>query len=134
MTRQARQTLQGWGVAGPIILYFAIFSLIPLGMVFYYCFTDWDGLSSTWDIVGFENFKKIFTDMYYLRPLLNTFIISFFIIVTVEIDSVMFGRIIKVSSYLFSFLLTVIFSAIVNGAMYFKLKKINMVESLKSVE
>lgn len=57
-----------------------------------------------------------------------------FIIVTVEIDSVMFGRIIKVSSYLFSFLLTVIFSAIVNGAMYFKLKKINMVESLKSVE
>ena len=61
MTRQARQTLQGWGVAGPIILYFTIFSLIPLGMVFYYCFTDWDGLSSTWDIVGFENFKKIYS-------------------------------------------------------------------------
>lgn len=81
MTRQARQTLQGWAVAGPIILYFAIFTLIPLGMVFYYCFTDWDGLSSTWNIVGFGNFKKIFTDMYYLRPLLNTFIISVFIIV-----------------------------------------------------
>lgn len=81
MTRQARQTLQGWGVAAPIILYFAIFTLIPLGMVFYYCFTDWDGLSRTWEMIGLENFKKIFTDMYYLRPLVNTFIISFFIIV-----------------------------------------------------
>lgn len=57
-----------------------------------------------------------------------------FIIVTVEIESVMFGRNIDPSSFLYGFLLTVAFSCIVNGAMYFKLKKINMVESLKSVE
>lgn len=57
-----------------------------------------------------------------------------FIIVTVEIESVMFGRNIDLSSFLFAFLLTVAFSCIVNGAMYFKLKKIDMVESLKSVE
>ncbi len=57
-----------------------------------------------------------------------------FIIVTVEIDTVMFGRNIDMSSFVYSFLLTVAFSMIVNGAMYFKLKKINMVESLKSVE
>lgn len=81
MKRLQRQTLQGWAVAGPMILYYAIFTLIPLGMVFYYCFTDWNGLSETWNMVGFENFRLIFTDMYYLRPLLNTFLISFFIIV-----------------------------------------------------
>lgn len=57
-----------------------------------------------------------------------------FIIVTVEIESVMFGRNIDLSSFVYSFLLTVLFSLLVNGAMYFKLKKINMVESLKSVE
>ena len=57
-----------------------------------------------------------------------------FIIVTVEIDTVMFGRNIDMSSFVYSFLLTVAFSMIVNGAMYFKLKKINMVDSLKSVE
>ena len=57
-----------------------------------------------------------------------------FIIVTVEIDSVMFGRNVDVSSFLYAFLLTVVFSCFVNGVMYFKLKKINMVESLKSVE
>lgn len=57
-----------------------------------------------------------------------------FIIVTVEVDVCMFGRNINLSSFLFSSLFTVGFSAIVNGVMHFKLKKIDMVESLKSVE
>jgi len=57
-----------------------------------------------------------------------------FVILTVEIDMVMFGRNIDFSSYIYSILLTFLFSAIVNFAMFFKLKKINMVESLKSVE
>lgn len=57
-----------------------------------------------------------------------------FIIVTVEIESVMFARNIDPSSFLYGFILTIIFSCFVNGVMYFKLKKINMVESLKSVE
>jgi putative ABC transport system permease protein len=57
-----------------------------------------------------------------------------FVIITVEIDLVMFGRNIDPSSYLYSILLTFFFSAFVNFVMFFKLKKINMVESLKSVE
>ena len=50
-----------------------------------------------------------------------------FIIVTVEIESVMFGRNIDLSSFIYGFLLTILFSLLVNGVMYFKLKKINMV-------
>ena len=57
-----------------------------------------------------------------------------FVIVTVEIDSVMFGRNIDLSSFVYGFLITMGFSLFVNGVMYFKLKKIDMVESLKSVE
>jgi putative ABC transport system permease protein len=57
-----------------------------------------------------------------------------YVITTVEIDLVMFGRNIDPSSYVYSILLTFLFSAIVNFVMYFKLKKINMVESLKNVE
>jgi len=57
-----------------------------------------------------------------------------FVIQTVEIDLVMFGRDINIISYLYSIFLTFLFSAFVNLAMYFKFKKINMVESLKSVE
>lgn len=57
-----------------------------------------------------------------------------FIIETVEVDSVMFGRIINRTSYIYSMLFTIGFSCFVNWVMYFKLKKIDMVESLKSVE
>ena len=46
----------------------------------------------------------------------------------------MFGRNINLPSYLYSLAFTVAFSFIVNGVMYFKLRKIDMVESLKSVE
>ncbi len=57
-----------------------------------------------------------------------------FIIETVEVDSAMFGRNINPPSFLYSLVLTVAFSLLINGIMYFKLKRINMVESLKSIE
>lgn len=57
-----------------------------------------------------------------------------YVIATVEIDSVMFTRIIENISFVYSALLTFGFSVFVNVVMYFKLKKIDMVESLKSVE
>ena len=57
-----------------------------------------------------------------------------YIIVTVEVDAVMFGRNIRPVSFVYCALLTCVFSAIVNLFMHKKLKKINMVESLKSVE
>lgn len=57
-----------------------------------------------------------------------------FTITTVEVDAAMFGRDIFPMSYLIGALFTIGFSALVNWIMYFKLKKINMVESLKSVE
>ncbi len=57
-----------------------------------------------------------------------------YVIETVEIDLVMFGRNINWNSYIYSLLLTLLFSAFVNIVMFFKLRKINMVESLKSVE
>ena len=57
-----------------------------------------------------------------------------FVITTVEVDAVMFGRVINWQSYLYSALFTVAFSLFVDWVMYFKLKKIDMVESLKSVE
>lgn len=57
-----------------------------------------------------------------------------FIIVTVEVNAAMFGREIHLASYLQSSLWTLAFSLLINWIMHFKLKKIDMVESLKSVE
>ena len=43
----------------------------------------------------------------------------------------MFGLDISVPSYIYSMVLAFIFSMAVNGVMYFQLKKIDMIESLK---
>ena len=57
-----------------------------------------------------------------------------FTIQTVEVDMMMFGRQIGFFSYLLSGVITMIFSVLVNLVMYRNLKKIDMIESLKSVE
>lgn len=57
-----------------------------------------------------------------------------FVVQTAEIDLVMFGRAIHAPSYWFAFGLTLVFSLLVYVAMRPKLKNIDMVESLKSVE
>lgn len=57
-----------------------------------------------------------------------------YILETVEVDVVRFNRATDVWSFVFSGLLTVLFAVLVNLIMHFKLKKIDMVESLKSVE
>ena len=57
-----------------------------------------------------------------------------FIMVTVEMDNMMFGRNIDLISFIISAVLTVAFSVLVNIVMYYKLKKVKMVESLKSVD
>ena len=57
-----------------------------------------------------------------------------FVIRTAEIDMVMFGRSVYLPSYVYSALLTLFFSALVNLVMHRKLKKISMVESMKAPE
>lgn len=57
-----------------------------------------------------------------------------YIIQTVEVSMVMFGREIKLVSYGISYLLTCVFSLCINAMMHWQLKKIDMIESLKSIE
>ena len=61
-------------------------------------------------------------------------LLHLFVITTVEVDNTMFGRNINLESFVAGTLFTILFSCIVNFVMYFKLKKIDMVESLKSIE
>lgn len=57
-----------------------------------------------------------------------------FVIEKIDIDMVAFDHIINPSSYVNSFLITLLFAVMVNLFMCFKLNKINMAESLKSIE
>ena len=56
------------------------------------------------------------------------------LVLTVEIDMVMFGRTAPAYAYLLAAALTALFSVIVNVAAHFRLKKVDMVESLKTTE
>lgn len=57
-----------------------------------------------------------------------------FVITTVEVDMVMFGRTIHAVHYVWAALMTMAFSAVVDFVMHFKLRKISMIDSLKSVD
>ena len=55
-------------------------------------------------------------------------------ILTVEVDAVMFGRDIEPLSFAYALALTFVFSLMVNLVMGRKLKHISMVESMKAPE
>ncbi len=57
-----------------------------------------------------------------------------FVISTAEIDQMMMSRTIHWDSYVYSALLTLLFSSVVMMAMHWKLKSIDMIEALKSVD
>lgn len=61
-------------------------------------------------------------------------ILHHFTITTVEVDMVMFGREVKPLSFILALALTILFAVLVDLVMYRKLKKVSMVESLKSIE
>ena len=58
-------------LAGPLAV-FTIFVIGPLLSSFYYSFTDWNGFSSDYRFVGFDNFAKIATDRLFLQATVNT--------------------------------------------------------------
>ncbi len=66
--------------------------------------------------------------------LIGGYFLSVFIVKTCEINVLRFGQEIKLPSYIYSVAITVIFTVIVNIVTYFALKKIDMIESLKSIE
>ena len=45
----------------PILLVYIYFITIPFLETFYYGMTDWNGIGKTWNFIGFDNFKKLFT-------------------------------------------------------------------------
>lgn len=46
---------------GPAFVLFTIAMIIPLFLSLYYSFTDWNGISTSANFVGFENYQRIFS-------------------------------------------------------------------------
>ena len=64
-----------------------------------------------------------------ITPTLHNYVINL-----LEADNMVFLRDIKIESYLYAAILTFIFAIIMQWVTFIKMKKINMIESLKSVE
>ena len=98
---------------------------------------------ATIKVLGF-NYKETSNFVYRENIILTLFGIAIglvlgiflwsFVVKTVEVDTVMFGKQIHTLSYVYAFALTGAFALLVNFIMYFRIKAINMVESLKSIE
>lgn len=69
-----------------------------------------------------------------LIGLVGGYFLTMYILKTCELDITMFDPNVKLLSYVFGIVITVFFAIIVNVVTYFSLKKIDMIESLKSVE
>lgn len=76
----------------------------------------------------------ILTILGMLVGLVGGYYLTMYILKTCEIDMLMFDPEIGILSYIWGILITTLFAIIVNIITYFSLKKIDMIESLKSVE
>lgn len=85
-----------------------------------------------YDYVGRET--TILTIIGILLGLVAGYFLEMFILKTCELDILMFDTRISIWSYVYSASLTILFTLIVSVVTYFALKKIDMIESLKSVE
>lgn len=131
-----------------IIVYVMIFCAGALAFVVLYNLTNINIAERTREIatikvLGFYNREVcgyvyreniVLTVMGIAAGLVLGVFLSGFIVQTAEIDKFMFGREIHFLSFLYAIGLTALFSLLVNGFMYFKMKVISMVDSLKSIE
>jgi ABC-type sugar transport system permease subunit len=61
----------GYLFIAPFWIVFLIFSIYPVGLTFYYSFTNYTG-SGTPDVVGLTNYTRLFTDQYFVEAFFNT--------------------------------------------------------------
>ena len=79
-------------LALPGYLIYTVFMIVPLCMCFFYSFTNWDGISKNYKMIGLKNFRRLFADADFYNALKVTLIIT---VITVLIYNV-FGAILAV--------------------------------------
>lgn len=60
----------------PALIPLGIFWLFPMAEAIFMSFTDWDYMSSTYNIIGFDNYRSIFSDSMFYDALKNTVIFT----------------------------------------------------------
>ena len=73
-------------LAAPGYLIYIVFMIIPLGMTLFYSFTNWDGISKNYKMIGLKNFRRLFADADFYNALKVTLVIT---VITVLIYNVL---------------------------------------------
>lgn len=60
----------------PALIPLGVFWIFPMCQAIFMSFTDWDYMSSAYNIVGFDNYKSIFSDSMFYDALKNTVIFT----------------------------------------------------------
>jgi ABC-type sugar transport system permease subunit len=76
-----RQAVEGWTILTPILIYFSVFTFIPVVASLLMSFAKWSGLSGQPIWVGFTNYQRYLTDKSYLQVIVNTVTIAVAILI-----------------------------------------------------
>ncbi len=82
VTLQKKDSRFAWALLVPMLIYFTIFTILPVVYVIAISLTEWNGMYfETIEFIGFENYARIFSDPYYLQLFGNTLIFGISILV-----------------------------------------------------
>lgn len=70
--RELRETVTAYVCLAPTLVLAFIFMIIPMFMVFYISFSNWDFVNPVKSFVGFKNYVEIFRDEKFLKSIRNT--------------------------------------------------------------
>lgn len=77
MKHKAKDNINTLVMLSPWLITLAVFWVYPFLSAFYMSFTDYTPLTNSSVFIGFENYKKVFSDPMFYKALTNTLIFSF---------------------------------------------------------
>ena len=64
-----------------MVIFFTVFLIVPIGIAFVGSFHEWNPLSGTYNFLGLENYKEVFTSELFGKSMINTVIFSVVVII-----------------------------------------------------
>ena len=71
-----RRRLIDFSFIAPCLIFFVFFVVVPFIQGFPLSFTNWNGISPTYEYIGFRNYVKLFNDERMIRSIQNTLFFS----------------------------------------------------------
>ncbi len=93
----------------PGFLVYTVFMIVPVVMCFFYSFTNWDGISATYRMIGFKNFVTLFHDASFFQALKVTVIIMITTTVIYNVFGILLAAMLNEKSKLLSISRSAIF-------------------------